>query len=294
MTVDFPVGEYVIAVSGGVDSMSLLDILASRPQIGLIVAHFNHGIREDSDKDEELVRRRADELNLPFEVGYGSLGPKASEAAARKARYDFLHSVKDKYQADSIITAHHLDDALETAIINLIRGTGRKGLSAISANKQVRRPLLSYSKSEILIYARAKAIIWREDETNDSDDYLRNYLRKGVLKRLSDIDKRRIQENIDKVAEIDITIDKQIAKISQCTLINEVIDRSKFSQLPSCVGEELVFYWLRQKGVREFDRKTIHRASNAIKTNRAYTICYLKSNLSLTFTAKTAKFVPAE
>jgi tRNA(Ile)-lysidine synthetase-like protein len=294
MTVDFPVGEYVIAVSGGVDSMSLLDILASRPQIGLIVAHFNHGIREDSDKDEELVRRRADELNLPFEVGYGSLGPKASEAAARKARYDFLHSVKDKYQADSIITAHHLDDALETAIINLIRGTGRKGLSAISANKQVRRPLLSYSKSEILTYAKTKGIIWREDETNESDDYLRNYLRKGVLKRLSGIDKRRIQENIDKVAEMDIIIDSQIAKISQYTLINEYIDRSKFSQLPSRVGEELVFYWLRQKGVRDFDRKTIHRASNAIKTNRAYTVCYLKSNLSLTFTANTAKFVPAE
>src|SRR6478752_10282835 len=98
-------GRYVLAVSGGVDSMTLLDILAKKPGVELIVAHFNHGIREDSGQDEELVGQAAATYGLVFEIGSAQLGKNASEAAARDARYGFLRQVQAKYKAKAIITA---------------------------------------------------------------------------------------------------------------------------------------------------------------------------------------------
>src|SRR5438270_2251525 len=118
MKVNVPPGRYVLAVSGGVDSMVLLDLLAKLPGLELVVAHFNHGIRPESVNDEELVANRAKRLNLPLELGYASLGQGASEATARQARYQFLEAVQKKYKAKAIITAHHQDDWIETAVIN--------------------------------------------------------------------------------------------------------------------------------------------------------------------------------
>src|SRR4051812_31887046 len=115
MKVKVPRGKYILAVSGGVDSMVLLDLLARKPGIELVVAHFDHGIRPDSKKDEVLVRKAAASYGVAFEPGQGNLGPAASEATARQARYHFLDEVLTKHQALKIITAHHQDDAIETA-----------------------------------------------------------------------------------------------------------------------------------------------------------------------------------
>lgn len=290
MKADLKPGRYVLAVSGGVDSMVLLDLLSKKPDVRLIVAHFNHGIRSDSDKDERLVRQVARELNLPFEVGHGHLDRGASEETARTARYKFLSAVKVKYQADAIITAHHQDDYLETAFINLIRGTGRKGLVAISTNPQIRRPLLRYPKKDIKLYAKRRGLIWREDKTNHSNDYWRNYLRNGALKQLTVEDKQFMIKNIEKVANTNKIIDYQIAKISQLILTENAIDRFGFTTLPSQIGDELVVYWLRQRNMADFNRKTIQRVSNAIRTNRSHTKCLIRDKLSLSFTDKTAKF----
>src|SRR3990172_5722177 len=132
--VDIKLGTYVVAVSGGVDSVVLLHLLVQKGQraegrgqskYNFIVAHFDHGIREDSKLDRELVQELAKKYNLPFVYNQGNLGPKASEATARDARYAFLNKVKDSVSAQAIITAHHQDDVLETAIINLLRGTNR-------------------------------------------------------------------------------------------------------------------------------------------------------------------------
>jgi tRNA(Ile)-lysidine synthase len=141
MKIKIPKGKYVVAVSGGVDSMVLLDLLSRKPGIELVVAHFNHGIRPDANKDEELAVTRSEQLNLPIEVGYGHLGAKCSEEHARKARYAFLQKISLLHNADKIITAHHQDDLIETALINTIRGTGRKGFVSISNNEKVLRPL---------------------------------------------------------------------------------------------------------------------------------------------------------
>src|SRR5665213_799396 len=132
MNVDLVPGKYVVAVSGGVDSISLLHILQAQPGVRLIVAHFDHGIREDSVEDRRLVQNVAREYRLPFVYDAGNLGVDTSEAAARQARYRFLRRVQQASGARAIVTAHHQDDLLETAILNLLRGTGRKGLTALS------------------------------------------------------------------------------------------------------------------------------------------------------------------
>src|SRR4051812_28994279 len=101
-----PAGRYVVAVSGGVDSMVLLDLLARQPDLQLTVAHLDHGIREDSIKDRQLVQQVAQTHGLPFVYNRVELGAGTSEAAARQARYEFLHQVRRNSLAQAIITAH--------------------------------------------------------------------------------------------------------------------------------------------------------------------------------------------
>src|SRR6266540_5641084 len=149
MKVSVKPGKYVVAVSGGVDSMVLLHMLHQGPGLQLIVAHFEHGIRPDSDSDRKLVEAAAKHYGLPFRFAHGNLGPQASEAAARQARYAFLRMVQKESGAQGVITAHHQDDLIETAIINLLRGTGRKGLSALASTDDLIRPLLAATKADI-------------------------------------------------------------------------------------------------------------------------------------------------
>lgn len=200
---------YIVAVSGGVDSVVLLDALMnpdrrletedrgllrsavfdSRSQ--LVVAHFDHGIRADSASDEVFVRGMAEQYGLPYETERAELGADASEAAARQARYNFLRHICKKYDGQ-LITAHHQDDVIETMLINLIRGTGWRGLTPMAASNpkhsqlpapssQVLRPLLDVSKQEILAYAQKHNLKWREDSTNSDTNYLRNYLRLRLI-----------------------------------------------------------------------------------------------------------------
>ena len=168
-------GTYVVAVSGGVDSVVLLDYMAGHPEYKLIVAHFDHGIRDDSHEDEMFVRSLAEKYGLPFESKREELGKRASEELARCRRYAFLRLVAKKHGA-LIATAHHADDAVETIAINLIRGTGWRGLAVLDSD--IIRPLLDMGKQEILDYATSHNLQWHEDSTNASDTYLRNRIRR--------------------------------------------------------------------------------------------------------------------
>lgn len=166
--------KYIVAVSGGVDSMVLLDMMVRAGTGELIVAHFDHGIRPESRRDAHFVEGIAKKHNLPFEVRREELGPKASEALARERRYAFLRHLAEKHDAQ-IVTAHHLDDLVETVAINVTRGTGWRGLAALDSG--VLRPLIDMEKSALIRYATKQNISWREDSTNASSAYLRNRLR---------------------------------------------------------------------------------------------------------------------
>ena len=171
----------ILAVSGGVDSMLLM--YHFRDDKDAVVAHFNHGTRKSADDDAKLVRRMALEYGLEFFDKKAELGPDVSEAEARKARYDFLYEMVDKYDGDAkIYTAHHLNDLAETIAINLVRGTGWRGLAPFSDTKVV-RPFIAekMTKADILAEAAKEGIIYRQDPTNTEDNYLRNRLREKVF-----------------------------------------------------------------------------------------------------------------
>lgn len=173
--------KYIVAVSGGVDSVVLLDMLVKRklPYQGtFVVAHFDHGIRPDSAEDAAFVRELAALYGLAFETTREELGAGASEETARDRRYTFLHAVAKRHDA-RVLTAHHVNDVVETVAINLHRGTGWRGLAVLDS-PNIDRPLLALQKEALVEYAHANGLTWREDSTNQGDTYLRNRLRKQL------------------------------------------------------------------------------------------------------------------
>jgi tRNA(Ile)-lysidine synthase len=265
-------GTYIIAVSGGVDSMVLLHLLKelSREQddIELVVAHLDHGIRQDSALDRELVGKTADKLSLKFFYEEAKLGSGASEALAREFRYGFLYRIKDQINAGYIVTAHHQDDMLETAVINILRGTGRKGLTSLKSSGGIIRPLLEYSKADIKSYAVNNGIEWREDSTNSDTAYLRNYIRHNIIARLDNESRAKLAGIIEKLGNINNEMDGLIEEMLDSQNKDNEIDRVWFSQLPHNLAREVLATWLRNNGIRGFDRKTLERLVVAGKTGK--------------------------
>ena len=204
--------KHVVAVSGGVDSVVLLDMLVKKGVHELVVAHFDHGIRSESDADARFVWALAQRYGLPCEVRREELGSRASEAMARTRRYAFLEDMAAKYDA-TILTAHHQDDVVETIAINLARGTGWRGL-AVFGRSDVQRPLLGYRKKELYDYALARGLEWVEDETNANDTYLRNRVRRQIS-RLSDDDRKNLLAIYASQAQLRTKIDREVARLQR-------------------------------------------------------------------------------
>lgn len=166
----------ILAISGGIDSTVMLHKYKDDPDV--IVAHFNHGTRPSADTDESFVRDLAKSYNLPFVSQKENLGPDCSEATARTRRYNFLRQIATKHKGE-IYTAHHQDDLIESILINLIRGTGWRGLVPLS-DPTIQRPLLGLTKSDIYKYATKNSLTFRQDPTNTEPSYLRNRLRRNL------------------------------------------------------------------------------------------------------------------
>jgi tRNA(Ile)-lysidine synthase len=261
MEVHLPPGKYILAVSGGVDSMALLDMLAHLPGMELTVAHFEHGIRDDSDEDRKLVEAAANKYGVPFVFARGNLGPDASEAAARTARYAYLHQVRAAHGADALVTAHHQDDLIETALLNMLRGTGSRGLTSLRSTDVIKRPLLHVPKQALRDYAQAHGLQWREDSTNQDPRYRRNYLRLHVTPRLSPEARQKLLHYIETARRLHQQIDAELAP----HIAGEQLDRAWFIQLPHAVSTEVMALWLREHHLG-FDRASIQRLTVFAKT----------------------------
>lgn len=264
--------KLVVAVSGGVDSVVMLDRLRQEGEHELVVAHFDHGIREDSAEDAVFVAHLAKKYQLPFETHREALGQRASEELARTRRYAFLRSVAKKHQA-SIATAHHLDDVAETIAINITRGTGWRGIAVLASD--IKRPLLGMTKAEIVDYAQAHNLAWHEDSTNESDVYLRNRLRKkltdeDVVLQLAALRSHQV--------ELRGEIDGELEKLA----LTAPHDRHLFAMVPEVVGHEL----LRHSTSGKLTRPQQARALIAIKTHRPGSRYEAGAGISLHFTAR--------
>jgi tRNA(Ile)-lysidine synthetase-like protein len=261
--------RYVIAVSGGVDSVVLLHLMAARPDVKLTVAHYDHGIRDDSDEDRKLVQQLARQYDLPFVYARGALGLNASEATARTARYGFLHDVRRASGARAIMTAHHQDDVLETAILNLLRGTGRRGLSSLRSTDTIVRPLLQVPKKELLRFARDNQLVWHEDSTNADERYLRNYVRLRLLPRFPDSERQKLLFFINNAAQNNALLARELAAYLHVQPALDTLNRHDFILLPHAAAREVMAEWLLLRTGAELNRRMLERLVIAAKTGKA-------------------------
>ena len=184
----------LVAVSGGLDSMVLVD-LCKKTGLNISLAHCNFKMRGlESNKDVDFIKSYAEIHNIEFfstafdTDTYAKSSKQSIQMAARQLRYQWFESLQEQHRFDFVLTAHHADDNLETFLINLSRGTGLGGLTGIpEINGSIVRPILDFSRDEILDYAISEKLKWREDSSNKNKMYLRNNLRHSIIPLLKEI-----------------------------------------------------------------------------------------------------------
>lgn len=230
----------ILAISGGIDSVALLHMMRSDSSV--LVAHFNHGIRENSDEDELFVKNLAKKYKLDFESKKELLGKDCSEAEAREKRYCFLNYLCDKYEGE-IYTAHHKDDLIESIVINIVRGTGWRGLVPLDDPK-IKRPLLDMSKKDIYIYAFENNLTFRHDSTNTSDAYLRNRIR-GMATQVNSQEKEQLLSLYLKQKKLKDEADSVLFDILPS---NNIYPREWFKDIDDQAGMEILRAALKKVG----------------------------------------------
>lgn len=295
--------KYVVAVSGGVDSMVLMNMLVNNQCPGLqiqrqnlVIAHFDHGIREDSLTDEKFVRGVVGEYELTYEYERAELGPDVSEETARDARYNFLRRCCKKYKAQ-LVTAHHRDDVVETMIINIIRGTGWRGLVSLDSGIQTIRPFLSISKKQILEYASEHRVPWKEDSTNTDMSYLRNYVRHTIVPALLKKDstaQEALLEIQKQTTELKIQIATELQKIiskyqsKDCCYVAGRYDLIMYSPL---VSKEIIYNLLTKLDPTWHPSSLqIERALHFIKTGSNRKKIDISGSLKIELTTRDVQF----
>ena len=251
--------KFYIAVSGGIDSMVLAHLFQHfKLDFGLL--HCNFKLRgEESDADMQFIHDYAELNNLPLKIGFFETAKIAKDlkvsiqVAARELRYQWFYEQMAENKVDFVATAHHLDDSLETFLINLSRGTGLEGLTGIPVeNDKIFRPLLPFSREEIEAYANKNNIKWRDDSSNASDKYLRNKIRHSivpVLKELNPTFLDSFQKTINHLKDAQsIVNDGEYIMYKEVVTENEngtlKFDLNKLLQLPNY--NAYLYQWLKQ------------------------------------------------
>ena len=241
--------KLLIAISGGVDSV-VLTYLLSVLNFDISLAHCNFKLRgKESDLDEEFILKLGGKLNIKtfttqFSTNkFAQKNKLSTQIAARELRYNWFESLVKKHQFDFVLTAHHADDNLETFLINLTRGTGLDGLTGIpEINGNVVRPLIPFSRDEIIDFAKENHIKWREDQSNASTKYIRNKIRHQVIPVLKEINPSVLEtfaKTTNHLKESQQIIEDSIEKLSKeiiqkdCSTAREItkLNIDKINQL---------------------------------------------------------------
>jgi tRNA(Ile)-lysidine synthase len=256
--------KLLLATSGGIDSMVLVD-LCSQSKLDFAIAHCNFQLRgEESDEDENFVRIQMGKLQVPIFIerfdtkAFAEQQKLSIQVVARNLRYEWFYSLLAHHNFDYILTAHHLDDSLETFLINFTRGSGIEGLTGIpEQNDKIVRPLLVFSRKEIEAYAVDNQISWREDSSNASDKYLRNKLRHEVIPVLKELNPSLLASFENTVLHLKQTqslADDAVNHLYQ-TVVNEeehhtVIDLKKLLQHANY--KAYLYQWLQPFGFSDW------------------------------------------
>jgi len=269
-----PYRRYLIGVSGGRDSVVLLQWLINLGYQKLIVCHLNHQLRgRSSDADARFVERLAAKYQVDFELAAANIRALAKkkkmsiEIAAREARYSFFAKAAKRHGCHTIFLAHHADDLVETFLINLFRGAGSAGLVAIRESSTRRiddveltivRPFLPVWRKEIDCYVREHRLRFREDASNKSLDPLRNRLRHRVIPFLEKVLGRNIRPTIWRAAAIAVEeenwIDGQLPEYSDAEL-----SVPQLRALPIALQRRAILKWLRAQNISEVGFDVVER-----------------------------------
>lgn len=228
--------KILVALSGGVDSI-VLSYLLHQLGFDIAVAHCNFKLRGDqADADQNFCKQWAENLQIPFHTidfdtqNYADTQHLSIQMAARELRYDWFSSLVTTHSYDFLVTAHHANDALETFLINLSRGSGLKGLLGIPFHNQaVIRPLLIFTKEEIIQFAQENHLQWREDQSNTKDAYLRNHIRLHVIPELEKSEPHLLQ-NFQKTLQY-LSDNEKIVEDSVALTRQEVIVRKSENEV---------------------------------------------------------------
>ena len=292
--------KIVLGVSGGPDSICMLNILNNMIcnkmiNFKIVVCHINHELRENARIDEEFVENFCRKINVPFFVKHADIKKVAKlekrglEESGRLVRYAFFDEIMNKTGCNKIAIAHNSNDNAETIIMNILRGTGIKGLVGIEMkNGKYIRPLIETKRLEIEEYLQENNIVARHDESNDENIYTRNkirnivipYIRKefnpnivSSLERLSDIAKEQeeyIQSHTAEcyrdicIQEINVTEDFEYNKVNGAEII---IDLKKFNDLEKVIQKRLFLYAIKKifgttKGIEKVHIEDVMKLCN--------------------------------
>ena len=255
--------KLVLAVSGGPDSMAMLNILNELKNEGIInfnfcVAHVNHMIRQEAKDDEEYVKKYCEENNIDFyskSIDVQKLANNnkvGTEEAGRYARYEFFDEILEKTNSNKIAIAHNKNDKAETIIMNIFRGSGITGLKGIESRRgKYIRPLIECERFEIENYCEEEKLNPRIDKTNFENTYTRNKIRNIVIPYIKKEFNPNIIETLNRLSELVIDeenyIEKQIEKIYKELLISEgkkeiVINLKSFNNQEKVIKSKIILY----------------------------------------------------
>ena len=243
---------YLVALSGGADSVALL-LLLDEMGCQLHAVHCNFHLRgEESDRDERFCEQLCQQKNIPFHrvhfdtMTYAEAHKISVEMAARELRYRYFEQLRKDIGAEGVCVAHHRDDTVETVILNLVRGTGLRGLTGIQPkNGNILRPLLGVSRAEIEEYLRKKGQEYVTDHTNLETDVLRNKVRLQVIPLLRQLNPA-VSENIQRAAE---NLSDAQAVLDAVMLPYQHVKELDLNQLTDTASREYItFEWLKNYG----------------------------------------------
>ena len=256
--------KLLLATSGGIDSMVML-ALCHQLKLDIRVAHCNFQLRGDeSDQDEKFVKSQCEKLDILFFVNHFETKKFAEaqnlsiQVVARNLRYDWFNTLLINYNYDYIVTAHHLDDSLETFLINFTRGSGLDGLIGIpNQNGNIIRPLLPFSRSEIETFAKENGIQFREDSSNASYKYLRNKMRHAVIPVLKEINPSLLtsfENTISNLKQAQSLVNDASQMVYKQVVSEEETIKITISKLLTYQNHKAYLYqWLTEYGFTDWD-----------------------------------------
>lgn len=259
--------KIVVGVSGGPDSITLLDLLLKLKnqniiKFDIVVCHINHMIREEATSDEEYVKEYCNKHNIECFVKRAEVEEIAkqnkmgTEETGRKIRYDFFYEILEKTKSNKIATAHNANDNAETVLMNIIRGCGTSGLKGIEANnKQIIRPLIEWSRKEIEEYCKQNNLNPRIDKTNFENDYTRNKIRNMLIPYIQENFNPNIVEGINRLSSLSKQENDYLEKETQkayISIVEEItntsisLDLKKFNSLEKVIKSRVVLYTINE------------------------------------------------